>query len=283
MRSGIARRGQARRRPVGVTLAELAFALGAIGVLAAIAWNFGLNLVRGLEVDTQSSRIESDLANLGSAVQSWYREAYCRPLRPVDPAGPVEAPDFPLGGAAVDLGEHRLSGMALPELGSDEGAFDWHIDLDRDNVARFRVFWHYPSKFDDRIAVMARRFDGYCDDDGDAATEEDCDADPPGERLVLPVSLAAGPVDGPTRRRRLEAWLDAFGIECDADEDGRLDAFCDCGRFRCSGDGVFGGVDVNGDRVDDTGFYDRNLDGRLDFDLNEDRAVDAGDWLALGC
>lgn len=283
MRNGIARPRHMRHRKAGITIAEMAIALGAIGALVAIAWTFGLNLVRGLEVDTQSARIESNLGDLGNAVQNWYRDAYCRPLRPVHPVPPMEAPEFPLEGADVDLGEHRLSGIALPELGIEEGAFDWQIDLDDDNVARFRVFWHYPSKFDDRIAVMARQFDGYCDDDGDASTAEDCDADPAEERLVLPVSLAAGPVDDPTRRRRLEAWLDAFGIECDADEDGRLDEFCDCGGFRCGGNGVFGGVDVDGDGIDDTGFYDRNFDGRLDFDLNEDLAVDAGDWLALGC
>lgn len=270
-------------RAAGMTLLEIAFALGFAAVAAAIALTFGLNLVRGIEVNQQSARTESEVTRMKSAVVSWYRGSYCRPERPTYPSPPVEAPEFPLEGADVDLQEHRLIGVELPPLGTEEGTYDWEIDLDADNVARFRVFWHYPSRFDDRIAVMARRFDGYCDDDDDAATEEPCDAEPAEERVVLPLSPAAGPVNDPTRRRRMEAWANVFGVECDANDDGLLDEFCDCGQPPCSRDGRIGPLDVNGDGVDDTGAYDGNLDGRLDFDVNGDLAVDYQDWDALGC
>ncbi|MYD96392.1 MAG: hypothetical protein F4X98_03260 [Gammaproteobacteria bacterium] len=270
-------------RTAGVTLLEIALALAFAAVASAIALTFGLNLVRGIDVDTQSARTESEVTRLKSAIVSWYRGSYCRPGRPVYPSPPVEAPQFPLVGADVDLDEHRLTGVELPVLGIEEGAYDWEIDLDADNIVQFRVFWHYPSRFDDRIAVMARRFGGYCDDDDDAETEEPCDAEPAGERVVLPLSPSLGPVNDPTRRQRMEAWASVFGVECDANDDGRLDAFCDCGHHPCSRDGRIGPLDVNGDGVDDTGAYDGNLDGRLDFDLNGDLAVDYRDWDALGC
>lgn len=267
----------------GTTLIEIAFALGFVAVAGALALTFGSNLVRGLEVDMQSARTESEIEHVGSAVVSWYRASYCRTVPPVHPAPPVQAPEFPVEGADVDLGEHRLSGLPLPELGTDEGAYDWQIDLDADGVVQFRAFWHAPARFDDRIAVVARRFGGYCDDDGDAATEEPCDADPPEERVVLPLSPTEGPVSDRTRRQRMEAWLNAFGLECDGDDDGLLDEYCDCGDHGCARDGRFGPVDIDGDGIDDTGFYDRNVDNRLDFDLNEDHAVDSRDWDALGC
>ena len=270
-------------RTRGTTLLEIAFALGFIAVAGTIALTFGLNLVRGLEVDTQSARTESEIRQLENAIVSWYKASYCRTERPVHPAPPVQAPEFPLEGADVELGEHRLSGTVLPALGTEDGAYDWQIDLDADNVVAFRAFWHPPSRFDDRIAVVARRFGGYCDDDGDAATEEPCDADPAGERVVLPLSASLGPTGDPTRKRRIEAWVDAFGVECDSDEDGLLDEYCDCGNHECPRDGGLGPLDVNGDGRDDTGFLDGNGDGLLDFDLNGDLAVDSRDWDALGC
>ena len=272
-------------RTRGTTLLEIAVVLAFIAVAGTLALTFGSNLVRGLEVDMQSARTESEIGQVESAVVSWYRASFCRTVRPMHPAPPTEAPEFPLEGADVDLDEHRLSGTTLPTLGTEEGAYDWQIDLDADSVVQFRVFWHAPSRFDDRIAVVARRFDGYCDDDGDAATEEPCDADPAEERVVLPLAPTGGPVDDPTRRRRLEAWLNAFGVECDADDDGRLDEYCDCDPtlHGCAQDGSFGPVDVDGDGDDDTGFHDRDGDNRLDFDLNGDLNVDSRDWDALGC
>ena len=282
-----------RRREAGTTLLEIAMVLAIIAVVGAFALTFGVNTVRGIEVEYQSTRTELHVVQLRSAVVNWYRGAYCRlsrPHREFPDLPPVQVPEFPidstveeLDGTVVDLNGYVLDGTRLPALGTEENAYDWRIALNDENQAQLQIFWHYPEGLGDRIAAAARKLGGHCDDDNDAETVEPCDAKPAEERVVLPVLLSDGTLRDPLRRHRVESWLDAFGIECDADDNGNLDPFCDCGRSRCTGDGLFGPfVDVNGGG-NDWKFFDRDLDGHLDFDLNGDFAVDAGDWRALGC
>jgi hypothetical protein len=265
-----------RRREAGTTLLEIAMVLAIIAVVGAFALTFGVNTVRGIEVEYQSTRTELHVVQLRSAVVNWYRGAYCRLSRPETELFPllrsVQVPEFPidstveeLDGTVVDLNGYVLDGTRLPALGTEENAYDWRIALNDENQAQLQIFWHYPEGLGDRIAAAARKLGGHCDDDNDADTVEPCDGEPAEERIVLPVLLSDGTFRDPLRRHRVESWLDAFGIECDADDDGRFDLFCDS---RIPGS---------------PGSSGRPCDGRLDFDLTEDCAVDAGDWRALGC
>jgi len=269
-------------RAAGTTLLELAFAMGVLSVLGILALALGMTTVRGVEIVSDSARAERNINHLRDAVVSFYRESYCRHTRR-DDATPLAAPVFPLASASVVLADHALTGTRLPKLGDSEpNEFDWEIVRPDDQPARLRIFWRYPG-YVDGVAAVARKLDGYCDDDGDADTAEPCDAEPGGERIVVVRSLSDVTVDDPTRKRRVDAWVDSFGVACDNDGNDVLDDFCDCGAFGCARDGDFGPVDINGDGMDDDEAFDADDDGVLDFDLNGDLNVDAEDWRALGC
>lgn len=233
----------------------------------------------------------------------------------------------------------QLATAPAPEPAPD-GWFDWEVVSRplpppppaprppdwRWSKPHLRLLWTPPPHVRERTielgAVLAEELGAYCDDDGDADTREECDGMPPakagglGERFVWAAPLGAFVrySDDAARRRRLTEWLALNAVDCDADRNGEMDAFCDGPKrddlIDMAADHV---IDANSDGCDDArpraaddknhprladrlrdndwpchpisllDGNDGSPDGKLDFDVTEDFVVDADDYRAIGC
>ena len=205
------------------------------------------------------------IAALQVALREWYVFEYCSGLSGHTrvPLGAVDR--VPSGTpTATELGPYLYDdGDFLGDAA--QGVYEWEI-VRRNGPTQVHVFWTPPDIQKDLIEVLARRLGAECDWPG-------C------SRLAWPRVVAAAEA---WRNSLLQKWLGKHGIDCDQDDDGSLDDFCDgstdddlidSGQSITSPDGQsYSPLEI-----------DPNADGRLDYDLNSDFAVDSEDYKSGGC
>lgn len=292
----------------GATLAELGIALGLAAAVLAGALTLAGSIRTGIEPVAVGKRVGPWVDALGRSVAHWYRERYCH-------AGVVA--DYPIAVSQADAeaacaaeASACVAAFVPPRLArlqpgraAEDGVFTWRVASPPASSGalpppRVQIGWQPPSHLRRDAELLARELGTFCDDDGDAATVEACDGTPAAERLVWDRPLEAHSATRDVRFRRLEEWLARNAVDCDFDDDGALDPFCDgpVADGRIDAGHV---VDVDGDGCDDArppavgsrcddvlrrrGLLDRNADGRLDLDANGDLAVDQVDFHAFGC
>ena len=292
----------------GVTLPELGIALAVAGAIVAWAIQGSGALRLALQPIVDENMVQNRIDATQAAVEGWYRARYCGSRAQGPPLFPIDDDDAAAACAADDadcLSGHVASHLAdlVSSTATTEGEFRWDV-TSASRVPRppptLRQFWTPAPYYDDRIAGLAIALDAFCDDDGDAATAEPCDGVPVDERLVWMRPLGSSSPRDVSDRLRLRAWLAVTAVDCDADDDGTLDVFCDgtgVDRNGLVGDHI---VDVDGDGCDDARpaplgpagdacrgragtLLDRNQDGLLDFDATGDLKVDGADFISLGC
>lgn len=244
----------------------------AIILLVAMVQSRGLWPLFGVDwTDRMIPKVSSRVTALQSALQDWYVFEYC--------SGRSEQFRTPLGSvSSVPAGTPSTADLSpyLPDEGSflkkqDEGTYEWSIS--RNNAPpRIRIYWSAPGtrgEYDDFLEVAARRLAAECEQPG-------C------KRLTWADHVATAQ---DYRRNLLSRWLSKHEIDCDADDPpNTLDDFCDSDGNRrlgpADGSGRINAPDGSSYVLRD---LDRNNDGKLDYDFNQDLAVDAEDYKGWGC
>ena len=289
-------------------MAELGIALGLAAAVLAGALTLAGSIRAGVEPIAVGKRVGPWVDALGRSVAHWYREHACQAGNPV--GYPVALSQADAQAACAADAATCVAAFVPPRLArlqpagpGEDGVFTWRMATPPASPGvlpppRVRIAWRPPSHLRRDAELLARELDVFCDDDGDAATVEACDGAPADERLVWDRPLEVHAATRDARFRRLEEWLARNAVDCDGDNDGRLDPFCD-GPAADGRIDVMHVVDVDGDGCDDAhlpaagsrceddsrrrNLLDRNADGRLDFDANGDLAVDQVDFHAFGC
>ncbi len=252
----------------GATLLEISLVLGVavLILLAALAHTRGLWPLFGVDrTEHVILQTQPRVAALQAALRDWYVFEYCSGLSsqtrtPLSVEGRVPA-NTP---AATDLEPYLYDdGDFLSD--ASQGAYEWEI-VRYNSPTQVRVFWTPPGTQKDLIEVLARRLGAECDWPG-------C------SRLAWPRVVATAE---DYRNSLLQKWLTEHGIDCDLDDDGSLDDFCDGSiddDLIDSGQSV---VSPDGQSYPSSKI-DSNGDGRLDYDFNSDFAVDSEDYQGWGC
>ena len=305
-----------RRTARGATLLEAAFFLGVAAVVIVGALGLGDGMRLALAPIGEAARLAPRLEAMRYAVPDWYRARHCGTQRLTVDGFPVDIDqDDAAAACAADpidcVAKHVPPHLAdyATEVATEDGEFGWAVrgfappegpvpEGFRWPRPLLRLFWTPAERFGERTYPIARELEAFCDDDSDAATRETCDGEPAGERLVWEQTLRSQGARGLAGEIRLREWLAANAVNCDGDDNGVLDPYCD--GIIVDGDIEYGPhLDLDGDGCSDVrpapatdpvchnrrgrAFIDLDADGDLDLDATGDFIVDAADYHALGC